>query len=164
MKMIEQRREREYQRKTERDFNRLMDAVQPVLDGERESMDILVEQKHHLTERINVNFFPVPGVFGDKGKRLFEMLKHELGYDAGRSSELETRELDHYHNESRQQFPTNRENIVLVKSEAYEGDPDDPERITWSIEHLHPKKGIIQRAKERTSQLVSNLLRAPRPV
>lgn len=162
--MIEQKRDLAYQEKTERDFNRLMEAIQPVLNGEREIMDILSVEKHHMTGRVIIKFFPVPGVLGDKGRRLLEMLKHDLGYDESQSSKPETRYLDHYHNERRQHFLTNRENIVLVKSEIYEQDPNDPEKTIWSIKHLDPKKSTVQKVGEKAREAISNIFRGPWPI
>lgn len=159
--MIE--RNQEDRRRTEETFELLKQAIQPVLNGEREIIDILSVEKHHMTGMVTIKFFPVPGILGDRGRKVFEMLKHELGYDASLGSKPETRELDYYHNERYQEFPTNREIVVLVKSKIYEEDPKDPERITWSIKHLRPKQTRIQKVGTRARQIASRVSRLPWP-
>lgn len=165
--MVERDRDLAYQEKTKQDFERLKTAIQPVLDGDMEEMEILVEAVDYLTGRINIHFL-LPDVLGDRGRKVLEMLKHELRYDAsaGYQEEEESRVVDHYHYEKPPTyFPTKYEDVVLVERKIYEKfkDEEKPERTTWSIRHLNPKKTTLQKAGERARQFVSRVSRLPWP-
>jgi len=163
--MLERDRDLAYQEKTKQDFERLKTAIQPVLDGDIEKMKILEEEVDPETGGINIQFFPVNGVLGERGKKAFEMLRREIEYTPDYDYFAETGETDDgYHCVEVWNVPTKHVGIILERRELRDKFRawKEPERIEWSIVNIHPK-GKVQRFREKTSRLVSNLLRAPWP-
>lgn len=153
MKMIE--RNQEDQKRTEEVLGLLKKEIQPVLRGERESLDILVEFRHPITGRVTTNFLPVPGVLGERGKRVFEMLRREIEYAPGYEYWAERREADVYHYEELWNVPIKHEGVSLERKEIYEKfrDKEGPERIVWSIRNFQPKSKL-QKVRERVRKFL----------
>lgn len=160
-------REREDQKRTEEAFERLKKAIRPVIGGDIKEIEILAEVVDPMTGRTNI-YFLLPDVLGERGRKVFEKLKEELDYDAsaGYQEEEGSRVIDHYHYEKPPTYyPTKYENVILVEKKRFEkfGDEEKPERTTWSIRHLNPKKTALQEVGERARRFISRASRLPWP-
>jgi len=133
----------ENQKSIEIFFASLQEAIQPVISGDRERIDIIGIFFNPFEGTTN-HFFPVPRVFGEEGGRVFERLKKELECDTTFNKQMELvkeGKMDEGHNCRTWSFDTNLGGIVLEKTETFDRTRSltDPERIIWSIRNLHPK-------------------------